>query len=95
MPGYIKAAVHKYKHPVPTIPEHAPHQWNRPVYGAKTQYVEEKQDILALSQKDVNRRHQLGGKLLCHARAVDPSPIMPVNVLASEKIKSTAPTAKK
>jgi hypothetical protein len=38
---YIKAALHKYQHPAPTRPEHAPHQWNPPVYRAKTQYVED------------------------------------------------------
>jgi endonuclease I len=26
MPGYIKAALHKYQHPAPTRPEHAPYQ---------------------------------------------------------------------
>jgi hypothetical protein len=36
MSGYIKAALHKYQHPAPTRPEHAPHTWNPPVYGAKT-----------------------------------------------------------
>jgi endonuclease I len=35
MPGYIKAALHKYQHPAPMCPEHAPHKWNPPVYGAK------------------------------------------------------------
>jgi hypothetical protein len=80
MPGYIKAALHKYQHPAPTIPEHAPHQWNPPVYGAKTQYVEDKQDCPALSPKYVNRLQQLGGTLLYYDRAVDPTLIMPVNV---------------
>jgi hypothetical protein len=40
MPGYIKAALHKYQHTAPTHPEHAPHTWNPQIYGAKTQYVE-------------------------------------------------------
>jgi hypothetical protein len=35
MPGYIKAALHRYQHPVPTRPEHAPHTWNPP-YTAPT-----------------------------------------------------------
>jgi hypothetical protein len=39
IPRYIKAALHKYQHPAPTRPEHAPHQWNPPVNGDKTQYV--------------------------------------------------------
>jgi hypothetical protein len=37
--GYIKSALHKYQHPAPARPEHAPHTWNPPIYGAKTQFV--------------------------------------------------------
>jgi hypothetical protein len=41
MPGYIKAALHKYQHAAPAHPEHAPHTWNPPIHGAKTKYVED------------------------------------------------------
>jgi hypothetical protein len=58
MPGYFKAALHKYQHPAPRHPEHAPHQWNPPVYGAKTQYVEDTQDSPDLSPIDVTRLQQ-------------------------------------
>jgi hypothetical protein len=95
MPGYIKAYIHKYQHPSPTCPEHAPHQWNPPVYGAKTQYVEDKQDSPSLSPKDVNRPQQLGGRLIYYDRAVDPMLMIPVNVLASEQTRETAATAGK
>jgi hypothetical protein len=40
IPGYIKAALHKYQHAAPACPEHAPHTCNPPVYGAKIQYVQ-------------------------------------------------------
>jgi hypothetical protein len=40
-PGYIKAALHKYQNPAPERPEHAPHTWSSPAYGAKTQFVTE------------------------------------------------------
>jgi hypothetical protein len=92
MPGYIKAALHKYQHPAPTHPEHAPHQCNPPVYCAKTVFVEDKKDIPALSPKYVNCLQQLVGTLLYYARAVDPTLIMPVNVLASEQTRATAAT---
>jgi endonuclease I len=36
MPGYIKAALYNYRHPARMRPEHAPHQWNPPIYGCKT-----------------------------------------------------------
>jgi hypothetical protein len=85
MPGYIKAALHKYQHAAPARPERAPHTWNPPIYGAKTQYVEDKTTSPALSDKDRNKLQQLTGTLLYYAKAVDPNLIMPINVLASEQ----------
>jgi hypothetical protein len=37
----------------------------------------------ALSNKEINKLQQLTGTLLYYARAVDPTLIMPINVLAS------------
>jgi hypothetical protein len=95
LPGYIEAALHKYQHAAPAHPEHAPHTWNPPIYGAKIQYVEDETTSPALSDKDVNKLQQLTGTLLYYARAVDPTLIMPINVLASEQSRATAVTAEK
>jgi hypothetical protein len=95
MPGYIKAALNKYQDAAPTRPEHAPHTWNIPVCGAKTQYVENETTSPALSTKDVNKLQKLTGTLLYYFRAVDPTLIMPINVLASEQSKATSGTADK
>jgi hypothetical protein len=95
MPGYIKASLHKYQHPAPAHPEHAPHTWNPPIYGAKMQFVNEATPSPALSNKDVNKLQQLTGKLLYYARAVDPTLLMLINVLASEQSNATAVTADK
>jgi hypothetical protein len=48
-----------------------------------------------LSDKDVNKLQQLTGTLLYYARAVDPTLIMPINVLASEQSNATELTANK
>jgi hypothetical protein len=95
MPGYIKAALHKYQHPAPAHPEHAPHTWNPPIYSAKTQFVSEPTPSPAISEKDVNKVQQITGTLLYYARAVDPTLIMPINVLASEQSNATQVTADK
>jgi hypothetical protein len=95
MPGYIKAALHKYQHPTPARPEHAPHTWNPPIYGANTQFVDDKTSSPTLSDKDVNKLQQLTGTLLYYARAVDPTLIMPINVLASEQSNVIEVTADK
>jgi hypothetical protein len=62
---------------------------------SKTQYVEDETTSPALSDKDVNKLQQLMGTLLYYASAVDPTLIMPINVLASEQSKATAVTADK
>jgi hypothetical protein len=95
MPGYIKAALHKYQHPAPARPKHAPHGWNPPIYGAKTQFVSDPTPSPALSDKDVNELQQLTGTLLYYASAVDPTLIMTINVLASEQSNATEVTADK
>jgi hypothetical protein len=95
MPGYINAALHEYQHPAPAHPEHAPHGWNPPIYGAKTQFVSDLTPSPALSDKDVNKLQQLTGTLLYYARAVDPTLIISINVLASEQSNATEVTADK
>jgi hypothetical protein len=95
MPGYIKTTLHKYQHHAPARPEHAPHTWKPPIYGAKTQFLTEETISPALSDKDVNNLQQLTGTLLYYARAVDTPLIMPINVLASEQSKATHVTADK
>jgi hypothetical protein len=95
IPGYIKAVLHKYQHAAPARPEHAPHTWNPPIYGAKTQFVNDETISPALSDKDVNKLQQLTGTLFYYSRAVDPTLIMPINVLASEQSNATEITADK
>jgi hypothetical protein len=94
MPGYIKAALHKFQHPTPTRPENAPHTWSPPVYGAKTQYIAQ-EIIPLLPQKYVTRIQQLADTLLYYAREVEPTLILSVNVLASEQNQTTTATADK
>jgi hypothetical protein len=48
-----------------------------------------------LYDKDVNKLQQLKGTLLYYARAVDPTLIMTINVLASEQSNATEVTADK
>jgi hypothetical protein len=57
--------------------------------------VDDKTTSPALSDKDVNKLQQLKGTLLYYARAVDPTLIMPINVLASEQSNATEITADK
>ena len=40
MPGYIQKFLHKFQHPVPKYPEHAPYQAYVEKYGTRVQYSE-------------------------------------------------------
>jgi hypothetical protein len=93
MPGYIKAALHKYQRPAPVRQEHAPHTWNPPIYGAKMQFADDKTSSPVLSDKYINKLQQLTGTLFFYARVVDPTLIMPCNVLASEQSNAIEVTA--
>jgi hypothetical protein len=62
---------------------------------SQTQFVNDPTHSPALSDKDVNKLQQLTGTLLYYARAVDPTVIMPINVLASEQSNATEVTADK
>jgi hypothetical protein len=95
MPGYIKAALHNYQHPAPARSEHSPHRWNPPNYGAKTQFVSDPKPSPTPSDKDINKLQQLTGTLLYYARVVDPTLIMPINVLVSEQSNATEVTEDK
>jgi hypothetical protein len=66
-----------------------------PIYGAKTQFVTEATSSPALSDKEINKLQKLTGTLLYYARAVDPTLIMPINILASEQSTATNVTADK
>jgi hypothetical protein len=95
MHGYIKATLHKYQHPAHARPEHSPHTWNPPIYGANTQFVNDRTTSPTLSDKDINKLQQITGTLIYYARAVDPTLIMPINVLTSEQSNATEETADK
>jgi hypothetical protein len=57
--------------------------------------VEDETTSPALSNKDVNKLQQRTGTLLYYARAVDPTLMMPINIVASEQSRATAVTADK
>jgi Reverse transcriptase (RNA-dependent DNA polymerase) len=44
MPGYVESALQRFMHPIPEEPEHSPHAWMVPDYGASTQYAEPDDD---------------------------------------------------
>jgi hypothetical protein len=52
IPGYVKAALIRFKHTRPTKPQNQPYPHNPVKYGAKTQFVEEEDQSPLLSKED-------------------------------------------
>ena len=95
MPGYIKKLLHKMQHPTPATPEHNPHTWKPPQYGATAQYVETHQELPVLPPDRIRRIQQVIGSLLYYARAVDHTILVTVNDIAAQQSKATTETEAK
>ncbi len=93
MPGYIPAALHKFQHPALTRPQHSPHHWNRPNFGAPTQLAPLADSSNPLPPEGIQRLQQIIGTLLYYARAVDPTLLVALGTLGSAQSKGTIATA--
>jgi hypothetical protein len=71
MPGYIDRALQRFAHCAPTKPEHAPHVWQKPNYGAKVQYAPIHEEPILVDAAETKRVQEVLGTLLYYARAVD------------------------
>ena len=51
MPKYLQSALLKFQHPAPKHPQHAPHSWAKPTYGAHVQYAQDDDSYPLLTAK--------------------------------------------
>ena len=59
MPGYVKKALNKLKHPRPKKPQNNPHRWNTPVYGRHQQLAREQDTSPPISTPEKSGSNQL------------------------------------
>ena len=92
MPGYIAKLLHRWSHPPPNKPQHSPHAWSRPTYGAAVQYALPETDQPILSPAKVKRIQSIIGGLLYYARAIDSTMLVALNTVSSDQSSATADT---
>jgi len=92
MPSYIDRALKCFQHPHPQQPEHAPHAWQRPTYGATTQFAPGPDTTPALDAADRTRVQEVIGVLLYYARAVDSTMLAALGTLATQQANGTRAT---
>jgi hypothetical protein len=89
MPGYIARALQRFDHSPPTRPQHAPHAWTAPQYGARQQFVvPDVMPVLNLLYK--KRVQEFLGTLLYYAHAIDCTMLPALSTLATQQ--ATTPT---
>jgi hypothetical protein len=92
MPGYVARALQRFQHPNPSRPQHAPHMWQKPNYGAKTQYATPDDNTPFLDVKDTKRVQEVLGTFLYYARAVDSTMLVAIGEIATQQAKGTQAT---
>ena len=97
MPGYIERALQRFQHDTSMHkPEHSPHPWQRPTYGATIQYAASIPDTsLALDAADKTHILEVLGTLLFYARAIDSTMLTAIGELATEQSQATKTTLAK
>ena len=95
MPGYIPKLLNRIKHEQPTKPVHAPHQWNKPVYGKTRQYGTPEDTSPRLNPTKLKQTQSIVGSLLYYARAVDPSMLPALNEISINQAQPSENTWKK
>ena len=93
MPGYIQKVLHKFQHPYPKKPQHAPHKCETPQYGAKVQYTETPDNSPHLVASEIKTLQQQIGSLLYYARAVDSTLLVALSTVASKQSQGTQAVA--
>jgi hypothetical protein len=94
MPGYIAAALQRFAHPHPTRPQHAPHHWDKPNYGARTQLTTSVDTSQPLDAAGTLRLQEVVGTLLYYARALDHTMLVALGSLAAAQAEGTQATMK-
>jgi hypothetical protein len=92
MPGYIKNVLHKFQHIIPKKPQHAPHPWNAPVYGATQQYADDEDSTPKLEASSTKKVQEIVGSLLYYALALDNTMLVALGDLAAAQSQPTSAT---
>eukprot|EP00804_Cyclotella_cryptica_P028359 CCRYP_016427-RA/>CCRYP_016427-RA protein AED:0.05 eAED:0.03 QI:0/0/0/1/1/1/2/0/1237 len=92
MPGYCQKAGQRFRHLIPTTPQHQPYPHTPRTYGAKQQYAEDPDLSTPLNKKDTTFVQEVIGVFLYYARAVDCTMLTALSSLATQQANPTQNT---
>ena len=88
VPEYTKQALHKFQHPAPERPQHAPAKAAAIQYGAKVQKTTHDTSPM-ISAKAIKRIQEVVGTFAWYARACDPTMAATLSSIATRQSKAT------
>ena len=88
MPGYAPARLQSFRHNKPKQLTHGPTRFTPPKYGQKIQ-IEDIDESEPMTEEEKKILEQICGVFLYYARAVDPTMMHALNVLAAQQSKGT------
>jgi hypothetical protein len=95
MPGYITKLLQKYKHRMPTRPQHCPYSPSPKQYSAQAQTPLPVDISPKLSPAEIKDIQRIVGSILYYARAVDITVLMALSSIAIAQTKGTTSTMEK
>jgi hypothetical protein len=82
--GYVGKALKRFNHPQPKKPQHSPHQWTPPTYGAKVQLATNQDpDFQKLTPKQQKFIQEFVGVFLFYGRAIDSTMLPALGTIAT------------
>ena len=94
MPEYVKHALHKFQHLLPSRLENSPYVNNAPICGRSIQYSDPEDSSDLLPPIDCNLIQQMLGKCFYYGIALDNTLLISLNEISLEQSKATDNTSK-
>ena len=88
VPGYTKQALHKYQHPAPKRPQHAPAKAAPIQYGAKVQTTSHDTSP-TISPERIKHIQDVVGTFAWYGRACDPTMVATLSYIATQQANAT------
>ena len=95
MRNYVSKDLERFQNPTPTRPQHSPHKWLAPMYGAKVQSSPNASTAPDLDKRGITRVQNIAGTFLYIARAVNPTMLVALNDIGAKQASPTTETIKK
>ena len=92
IPGYIERALTRFCLPLPVRPQHSPHEWSVPSYGAKIQLSKLSNTSTPLPLGSKERIQEVVDVLLYHTRALNSPALASLSEIGTTQANPTVHT---